>query len=163
MMPPDLKLEIVSAEQTYRLRQTVLGWRIPGLPLDGNRHSRHFIIHVSDDLVVGCASCGPSECPEPSLKNHGAFRFWGAAVLHPFQGRGHGTRLLAEVIREAKEQEAGLLWANARESAVPFYLQKGFRVVGGQFVDILSGLTDRRVVLDLTQSTFDSSPGSPNP
>jgi ribosomal protein S18 acetylase RimI-like enzyme len=60
------------------------------------------------------------------------------AVEPAVQRRGIGSAVMAELIRRLEATDAVLLWASARDSAVPFYERSGFRVVEG------SGSTPRQ-------------------
>ena len=138
---------------TKVLRTSVLGWQQQTVPPDRHRRSRHIIAVTKSGVIVGCGSSGPSEFPDASVEYESAMRFWGVAVLDPFQGRGLGSRILSEVLAHGSRLDADLAWANARESAVPFYLARGFQLVGEAFTDQLSGLTDSRIFKRLGASS----------
>lgn len=91
-------------------------------------------------------------------------RFWGVAVLAPFQGRGLGSSILAELMAHGERLEADIVWANARESALPFYLARGFQLVGDKFTDTLSGLSDSRILKRLdNRPTHLATPNTSQP
>jgi predicted N-acetyltransferase YhbS len=51
-------------------------------------------------------------------------------AVHPeVQREGIGTAVIREAIRRLTAGDAVLLWANARDSALPFYEKFGFRTV----------------------------------
>lgn len=58
----------------------------------------------------------------------------GMATLDAHQGRGLGALLIDEGVRRAKEGGAVEVWANARDTALAFYRQQGFDVVGEGFL-----------------------------
>jgi N-acetylglutamate synthase-like GNAT family acetyltransferase len=125
---------------TVALRARVLGWAQPTIASDENRLARHIIAEVRG-AVVGCGSAGPSP-----LGQEPAMRLWGVAVTPEHQGAGLGSQILTELLEHATRLGAPLVWANARKSALPFYLARGFQTVGEPFTDPLSGLTDFRIV-----------------
>ena len=137
-----------SLTDTLRLRSVVLGWSQLTVPLDDDSGAQHFVIRAAG-TVVACGSSAPSPLPSPELAGLRSIRFYGVAVIPEFQNRGAGGAILTALIADATQQAAGLLWANARVSALPFYLARGFRTVGERFSDPLSRLVDARVVLDL--------------
>lgn len=62
------------------------------------------------------------------------------------QHRGHGRRLLASIAECARRAGERLMWADARQSAVAFYVACGARVDARPYIDEVTGLLDRRVV-----------------
>ncbi len=68
------------------------------------------------------------------------------AVDTAYQRRGLGRRLLAAVADRARARDEQVMWADARESAVAFYLACGARVAGEPYVDDGTGLLVRHVV-----------------
>jgi len=121
-----------------------LGWHTPGIAIDeGAEHLG--LIH--DGAVVAVASHTRWPCPdEPDVP---ARYFWAMAVTVSHRRRGLGRRLLVELASRARANGEHLLWADARDSAVGFYAACGAEVRGGAYVDEVTGLTDRRVVLVL--------------
>ena len=99
-------------------------------------------------MLVGCATvfhepwAGPP--PEP-----GAWRLRGMAVDPSRQRSGVGRQLLEGVVSAARDDGATLLWANARTTALPFYLGQGWTVAGAEFVTPDTGLPHRPIVLSL--------------
>jgi len=51
------------------------------------------------------------------------------AVDPAVQRGGIGTSVMTEAIRRLRASDAVVLWANARDSALPFYAKFGFRTV----------------------------------
>jgi predicted N-acetyltransferase YhbS len=51
------------------------------------------------------------------------------AVDPAVQRAGIGTAVMTEAIRRLRASDAVLVWANARDSALPFYAKFGFRTV----------------------------------
>jgi GNAT superfamily N-acetyltransferase len=62
-----------------------------------------------------------------------------------FQNWGLGARLLESGFRTAQERSIELVWANARNSALNFYLKNGFEIVGEGFIEGVTRLPHHRV------------------
>jgi N-acetylglutamate synthase-like GNAT family acetyltransferase len=133
-------------EQTRALRSAVLAWQSLEIASDHSAAAKNFLAVSGDGEVVGCASCGHEAFPKSTST---AMRFWGVAVQPSQRGHGIGQSLMQAVVARGTELGVDLIWANARESALSFYEALGFEVVGELFVDPLSGLGDRKVVLRL--------------
>ena len=55
------------------------------------------------------------------------------AVLENHQKKGIGNALIVHCEKFATKQKAALIWFNAREKAVPFYIKMGFQISGTPF------------------------------
>jgi GNAT superfamily N-acetyltransferase len=73
----------------------------------------------------------PEQCPW--LPAEPAWRLRGMATDPQHRGSGAGTALLAEARRIASADGASVLWCQARETAVGFYLRNGWTPVQGLF------------------------------
>ncbi|MEU7820478.1 GNAT family N-acetyltransferase [Catellatospora sp. NPDC049133] len=139
-------MDLVEAapEQTHRLRSEVLAWASPAIRIDDG--AEHLAL-VDGAAVIGAVSHVTWPCPdEPGVP---ARYFWAMAVDCAYQRRGCGRRLLAAVADRARTQGEHVMWADARESAVGFYLACGARVAGDPYVDEGTGLSVRHVVFRL--------------
>ncbi|MEV4410834.1 GNAT family N-acetyltransferase [Catellatospora sp. NPDC049609] len=146
-----MELADVAAAATYRLRSEVLGWTVPATRIDGGG-ARHLAL-VDGDEVVAAVSHVRWPCPdEPEVA---ARYFWAMAVGAAYQRRGCGRRLLAAVADLARTCGEQVMWADARESAVDFYVRCGARVAGEPYVDDGTGLTVRHVVFMLGRPGLD--------
>ena len=70
------------------------------------------------------------------------------AVEPAQQGHGYGAALLDAAIARLRAAGARVLWANARDSALGFYVRGGMTVAGDGFVAAL-GLPHHVVLLEL--------------
>lgn len=61
------------------------------------------------------------------------FRLRGMATLPEYQGQGLSSALLRTAFPVIKQNQCTLLWCNAREKAMGFYLKLGFVPSGEQF------------------------------
>ncbi len=134
-------------ERTRRLRRQVLGWADAPVPGDEDADT----VHLSVLDAVGEPAAVVSACPHPCPERPGARAtyLWAMAVAEESQHRGLGSELMAELVHRCTAGGRGVLWADARESAVGFYLARGAVVVGPRYLDPITGLQDRRVVFDL--------------
>jgi GNAT superfamily N-acetyltransferase len=132
----------VPVHATFALRRGVLGWPAPVTRID-DEHAVHLAL-THDDAVIAVVSHASWPCP--AVPGRPARYFWGMAVDAAHRGRGAGRRLLAAVAGRADAAGESVLWADARETAVPFYLACGARVIGPPYLDEVTGLSDRRVV-----------------
>jgi GNAT superfamily N-acetyltransferase len=61
------------------------------------------------------------------------YQIRGMAILNEFQGRGYGKQLIKHCENYLKTNNTGLVWFNARETAIPFYEKLGYKTVGFPF------------------------------
>jgi GNAT superfamily N-acetyltransferase len=61
------------------------------------------------------------------------YRLRGMATLPEYQGQGHSSALLRTAFPVIKQNQCTLLWCNAREKAMGFYLKVGFQPTGEFF------------------------------
>jgi len=129
-----------TAADTMPLRHDVLR---PGHPAGASRYEQDGeAVHVGawdGTVLVGCGSVfaepWPGPPPEPA-----AWRLRGMAVAADRRGQGVGRQVLAALVEAATAAGAPLLWANARTTALPFYLRDGWSVAGEEFVTADTGL-----------------------
>ena len=57
------------------------------------------------------------------------------AVLSDYRRRGIGTRLMAALVRAAREHGLCSIWFHAQEFAIPFYEKLGYSVEGESFME----------------------------
>lgn len=99
--------------------------------------------NASESTAIACLSLYQEDLPAvvPSHNTEGKknlpekkhWRLRGMAVAPACQGRGIGRQLLLAAIASLQKHSAGLLWCNARQSAVPFYTKLGFVALGETF------------------------------
>ena len=70
----------------------------------------------------------------------------GMATLQSHQRRGVGAALISAGIERAMAIGAEVVWANARDAALAFYLREGFSVQGDGFIDATTQLPHHVVV-----------------
>lgn len=130
----DIKIKKISYLETFPVRSAVLrqGKPIETCYFDGDEleDTTHFGLFLEGNLV-GITSIFKTNNKNFTQKRQ--FQLRGMAVLNSFQGSGFGGMLLEKAIEFAKENEAELLWFNARENAVNFYKNYNFCIFGKPF------------------------------
>ncbi|BCY27401.1 GNAT family N-acetyltransferase [Flavobacterium okayamense] len=119
---------------TYPVRHLVLrkGKPIESCSFTGD--DEETTIHLGvfyKEKIIGIASL--FKIDNASFKESNQFQLRGMAVLDEFRKEGIGTLLINEAEKICKSNSSDLLWFNARESAVPFYLKLNFKTFGTKF------------------------------
>lgn len=130
----ELKIKTITAAQTLDLRQRMLR---PGRPMkdciwedDDAATTTHIGVFDANDLV-GISSLYQRE---PDTFGPGVvFQLRGMAVSETHQHSGVGKKLVEAALQTAREKGGGVLWCNARDSAVGFYQKCGFKISGEPF------------------------------
>jgi GNAT superfamily N-acetyltransferase len=135
---------------TRDLRMRVLRSHLPDAPASSPRDPLPGTWHLGafrDGRLVGVISGFAEDAPgHPGVP---AQRFRFMAVDPEAQGTGVGAALLGEVIARARARADRILWANGRDTALPFYARLGFEVVGDGFHHTTSQLPHHVVLLTL--------------
>ena len=113
----------------------------------GDVHRRASDLHPPPSLA-GVASLIPQPLPQSPTASAGvpSFRLRGMAVDPLWQGRGVGTKLWGAAADRLLQREVEVCWANARDTALEFYVKLGWQVVGGGFAGA-QGLPHHLVVV----------------
>ncbi|MEQ1702029.1 MAG: GNAT family N-acetyltransferase [Ilumatobacteraceae bacterium] len=134
----------LTPEQTHPLRLAVLRFDTPTkevvFPEDTWPGALHLGLHL-DGALVATSSWVPREhdgAPAVQLR--------GMATDRSLQGSGLGGVLLEAGCARHASAGVPLVWANARDAALAFYLRHGFEVVGDGFIDANTQLPHHRVV-----------------
>ncbi|KAI0028832.1 acyl-CoA N-acyltransferase, partial [Vararia minispora EC-137] len=139
-----LDVRPISAEDTVPIRHTVLWPHIPAdsdiirLPEDDEGYHFGAFLRPEDASPVAVISLFRESVPPGATtiesQPHSQWRFRKFACLQMHQGKGIGTRLLADTRAYARDQfGAAHLWCDARASAAVWYERKGFQKFGGAF------------------------------
>lgn len=99
---------------------------------------------VADGEVVAVSTW--LERPWPVEPERRAVQLRGMAVDASMQGTGIGGALLGAGVQQAFGAGAEIVWANARDTALPFYLRHGFEVDGEGFRTLDTDLPHHRIV-----------------
>lgn len=129
-----LKIKKITYLETFSVRSEVLrkGKPIETCYFDGDElpDTIHFGLFFNDELV-GVTSVFKSINKNFEFENQ--FQLRGMAILNTYQGKGFGGLLLKEAIGYVKQNNADILWFNAREKAVKFYKSHNFTIYGESF------------------------------
>ncbi len=130
----EVRVERVSAQAVRPLRQLVLR---PGRPFeetafaaDDAPGAAHFGAFRGSELL---AVASLLDAPHPERGGERACQVRGMASHPSVRGLGFGARALAACVAEARARGAALVWCNAREAALGFYLRAGFVATGDRF------------------------------
>jgi GNAT superfamily N-acetyltransferase len=121
-----LAVRQISAAESRELRRSVLR---PGQPSGTEQpgEDQPGVVHIGaydgEDLLSACLIF-PEPCPW--LPDEPAWRLRGMATDPQRRGAGAGTAVLHEAERVARAAGASLLWCQARETAIGFYLRHGW-------------------------------------
>ncbi len=97
-------------------------------PRDDDTSALHFGGYLGDRLVA-CASF--FSAPSPLGAGSVAYQLRFMATDFDVQGRGYGAELLVLAFAALRDVGADEVWANARDTALGFYLATGWRKVEG--------------------------------
>ena len=135
-----LEILEVPAAQTFPLRAAVLRSGIPIEQVDfGDANapdSRHFGAFIGS-AIVGAGYISPISEPNddiaPTAATPGGWQLRGMSVSENQRGRGIGRAVLLRCVAAAREENAPVLWCNARARAIQLYRREGFVGVGEIF------------------------------
>lgn len=129
---PDFEVRRVDARELQGLRRRVLRADNPESSVSDTRDDEASALHFGGFLagrLVASASWFASEAPvNPQLRSY-QLRYM--AIDFNVQGCGYGAMMLATAMRELRVVGVEQLWANARDSALGFYLATGWTAVAG--------------------------------
>jgi len=143
----ELTVVELAAAETHPLRLAVLRADTPSklLTFDGDDEPGTVHLGVRDgDEIVAVSTWLPRE-----FGGEPAVQLRGMATAKHLQGRGLGAILIESGCQRAAKV-APVVWARARDSALPFYLRHGFLVDGVGFVDETTGLPHHVIVRRLS-------------
>ena len=128
------RVQRIEAQDVRALRHLVLR---PGRPFaetafpgDESPGAAHFGAIRGGELLAVATLL---DAPLPELPARRACQVRGMASHPRVRGAGHGAAVLAACVDEARARGAALVWCNAREAALGFYLRAGFVARGERF------------------------------
>lgn len=144
----------VVAHDTYPLRRAVLrtGTISTEVEIDGDDDptTRHLAARVGE-RIVGVSTWLRRAYPPQSGAI--AVQLRAMAVDPAERGRGIGAALVRAGLEAAASAGAELVWARARDTALTFYEDLGFRAEGGGYVDPTTGLPHHDIVVGICPPT----------
>jgi GNAT superfamily N-acetyltransferase len=146
-----MKVVAVKVEEIYDLRFEVLRSDTPSdnvdFPHDRDPETVHLAVRDESGAVIAASTWAPK--PFPGRPDDAAVQLRGMAVAAEHRGRGLGAAMVAAGVADARRRGATLVWANARDSALEFYVANGFAVVGEGFRTPDTDLPHHRIVQEL--------------
>ncbi len=146
-----MKVETVEVEEIYDLRFDVLRRDTPSdnvdFPHDRDPGTIHLAVRDESGSVIAASTWTPKQFPD--RPDAAAVQLRGMAVSAGHRGRGLGAAMIAAGLDDARRRGAALVWANARDSALEFYVANGFAVVGEGFRTTDTDLPHHRIVQEL--------------
>lgn len=147
-MPAIIKPAWVAVTDIVPLRHRILREGLPPITAhfkgDDDLHTHHAGLFLTDpdNAIENKLVCCASFMLAP-LESVPAWQLRGMATEPAVQGRGLGTQLLQWVEGELEQRPeyayVGMMWCNARESALGFYEKNGWRRVSDMFVIATAG------------------------
>lgn len=123
----------ITATQTFPLRHAILrpNHTLEACQYDGDSAptTLHLGAFIDDQLVGICSIYQNSHC---RLSNADNCQLRAMATIDAVRGQGIGLQLLTKAQAHARSLNTNL-WANARTTALGFYLQAGFEAAGEEF------------------------------
>ena len=128
-----IEIKKITAEQTYGIRLEVLrkGINKP-YQFDGDFDINTFHAGAfENDKLVGISTIMKNKKQEFSNENQ--YQLRGMAILPSYRGKGIGNKMINYALKELSIKKSSLLWCNAREVAVDFYIKMNFKILGEKF------------------------------
>jgi len=139
-----IEYRFVSPSDTLFPQAQLLRWQILREPLgiayradmDDYEPGKQHLIAVEQDRVIGycCVILRPDGAQIRCM-----------AVDETMRGRGVGREMALKLIERSRQAGAGLVWLNARFTALEFYRRLGFVDVGGFFNSEETALPHKRL------------------
>jgi GNAT superfamily N-acetyltransferase len=141
----------VAVEELYDLRMEVLRRDTPSDDVefahDHDAETWHLAVRDENGVVVAASTWLWQ--PFPHCPDVPAVQLRGMAVGADHRRRGLGALMVAAGIDDARRLGAALVWANARDTALDFYVACGFAVHGDGFRTTDTDLPHHRIVQHL--------------
>lgn len=133
---PDFEVRRVSAKELLELRRRVLRADNPESVVedarDAEEASRHFGGFLGPRVVASASWFSALAPVNPELRSY-QLRYM--AIDFDVQGRGFGGLVVDTALKELRSLGVEQVWANARDSALGFYVATGWSaVVGSEFL-----------------------------
>lgn len=146
--PDGWRVVELTAAQTHPIRLAVLRAdtksKVVAFAEDDWPGAVHLGVRDSDDELVAVSSWIPREAR--TYPGSPAVQLRGMATLAHLQGCGVGGLLVETGCAHAAAGGARLVWANARDAALGFYLRHGFAVEGDGFIEQVTQLPHHVIV-----------------
>lgn len=142
-----LRVVELAAEETHPVRLAVLRANTPTKEVAFAEDTIAGTVHLGvrdGDTLVATSSWVPR--PWSGSPEEPAIQLRGMATVDSHRSHGVGAMLLRAGLERARDAGAALVWANARDAALAFYLRHGFEVRSDGFIDATTQLPHHQVV-----------------
>lgn len=138
----------IAAADTHDVRRSVLRAGTPNdvVEWDGDDDPQTFHLGVrasSGELIAVSTWLWRRYPDRPAVDG---FQLRGMATDPAHRSTGIGGRMLVAGLDRCAATGAGLVWARARVTALPFYLRFGFEPEGPEYTDLTTALAHRDIV-----------------
>ncbi|NNE13060.1 MAG: GNAT family N-acetyltransferase [Ilumatobacter sp.] len=139
----------LTARETHPIRRSVLRNDTPDDRVEFDGDDRPDTIHLgartrSGGELVAISTWIPRRYPD--LPDRAGHQLRGMATLPHHRGSGIASMLLDAGLERCVLAGSTVVWARARDTALDFYVARGFEAVGPGFVDLTTGLPHHDVV-----------------
>ena len=132
-MSSNISIKKINSTQTYAVRHPILR---QGRPIEDCRFDRdddpssfHLGVFIKDNLVGVVTYIKKELTGLEGIQ----YQLRGMAVLKEHQKKGLGLLMLKKGEAIIKQNKGMIVWCNAREVAVEFYIKNGFKIFGKPF------------------------------
>ena len=138
----------VPARSTHDLRLRVLRQGTPTdeVDFDGDESAIHLAVDFGGRII---AVSSWFQRPHPSSVGSFGMQLRGMASDPDSRGRGAGSALLRVGVQMASALGCDHVWARARDSALSFYLDHDFEVVGDGYIDSATAIAHHDIIRTL--------------
>jgi predicted GNAT family N-acyltransferase len=112
----------------YAVLRKPLGLEFTDAELKKDEADTHVALIAEQEEVKACLTL--------TFDSPGSVKVRQVAVSEKEQGKGLGRKLSVAAEKHVLEKGVKLMYCNARKTAVPFYLQLGFEIVGEEFEEV---------------------------
>lgn len=151
-MTDNVTVERITAADTHDLRRRVLRDGTPTQQVVFDGDDEPATVHFGarrHGRLVSVATLRYRQDPDRHDAPADAYQLRGMATEPAEGGAGIGSTLVAAAIAFATEAGAREIWAHARVPALAFYRRLGFEVVSDEYLESVTGLPHRNIVLRL--------------
>ena len=115
-------------DMRYAILRAPLGLDWSGEDLAAEAEELHFGLFDDDDALVACAVVRPLSEETAKLRQ--------MAVVEQHRGKGLGRQLLQGIEAALRPKGIRQIEMDARKTATGFYAESGYRIEGGQFIQV---------------------------
>jgi ribosomal protein S18 acetylase RimI-like enzyme len=129
-----LRIDFISTEETYPLRNSVLR---PNKPVESvflEKDNDHETFHLGafyENKLISIGSFHKSNHPQFSQENQ--YQLRKMATDPDYRKINAGRKLIEYGVEELRKRNVALMWCNAREVAIGFYEKLGLKTAGDFF------------------------------